>query len=102
MGLADGSIDILVGTHALFQEAVQYRDLSLVVVDEQHRFGVAQRLMLTGKGARPPHPLVMTATPIPPTPQPPNHATRARSRLPQLPPGRPPAAPRVLPAATLP
>src|SRR3546814_15660603 len=54
MGLADGSIDILVGTHALFQEAVAYRDLSRVVVDEQHRFGVAQRLMLTAKGTRPP------------------------------------------------
>src|SRR3546814_14721287 len=65
MGLADGSIDILVGTHAIFQEAVAYRDLSLVVVDEQHRFGVAQRLMLTATGNRPPHLLVMTATPIP-------------------------------------
>src|SRR3546814_10458175 len=61
MGLADGSIDILVGTHAIFQQAVGYRDLALVVVDEQHRFGVAQRLMLTDKGARPPHLLVMTA-----------------------------------------
>src|SRR3546814_15395367 len=53
MGLADGSIDILVGTHAIFQEAVNYRDLALVVVDEQHRFGVAQRLMLTSKAAGP-------------------------------------------------
>ena len=67
MGLADGSIDILVGTHAIFQQAVSYRDLGLVVVDEQHRFGVAQRMLLTQKAERPPHLLAMTATPIPRT-----------------------------------
>ncbi|WP_111396717.1 ATP-dependent DNA helicase RecG [Humitalea rosea] len=65
-GLADGSLPIVVGTHALFQEAVEFRDLALAVVDEQHRFGVAQRLMLAGKGEAADL-LVMTATPIPRT-----------------------------------
>ncbi|MCG6950014.1 MAG: ATP-dependent DNA helicase RecG [Acidobacteria bacterium] len=63
-GLADGSVRMVVGTHALFQESVTFRQLGLVVVDEQHRFGVAQRQALVGKG-RAPHLLVMTATPIP-------------------------------------
>src|SRR3546814_6724209 len=61
MGLADGSIDILVGTHAIFQEAANYRALALVVVDEQHRLGVAQRLMLTSKAAPTPHLLATTS-----------------------------------------
>ena len=65
-GLRDGSIDIVMGTHALFQEAVEYRDLGLVVIDEQHRFGVHQRLLLSSKGIAP-DTLVMTATPIPRT-----------------------------------
>ena len=65
-GLADGSSDIVVGTHALFQEPVTYRDLVLAIVDEQHRFGVHQRLAITAKGDAP-HMLVMTATPIPRT-----------------------------------
>ena len=63
-GLADGSIGMVVGTHAVFQKKVQYADLGLVVVDEQHRFGVVQRAALVQKG-RSPHLLVMTATPIP-------------------------------------
>jgi ATP-dependent DNA helicase RecG len=63
-GLVSGSIDVLVGTHALIQEGVELRALGLVVVDEQHRFGVRQRLSLRQKG-REPHVLVMTATPIP-------------------------------------
>jgi len=63
-GLVDGSVALVVGTHALFQEAVEYRRLGLVVVDEQHRFGVVQRTALVEKG-RAPHLLVMTATPIP-------------------------------------
>ena len=67
MGLADGSIDILVGTHAIFQEKVAYKKLGLAVIDEQHRFGVSQRLLLAAKAGRPPHLLVMTATPIPRT-----------------------------------
>jgi ATP-dependent DNA helicase RecG len=67
MGLLDGSIDMVVGTHAIFQESVAYKNLALVVIDEQHRFGVGQRLMLTQKGKRTPHCLAMTATPIPRT-----------------------------------
>ena len=65
-GLEDGSIDLVVGTHALFSEGVTFKDLGLVVVDEQHRFGVAQRLTLAEKG-RAAELLVMTATPIPRT-----------------------------------
>lgn len=96
MGLADGSIDILIGTHAIFQEAVSYRDLALVVVDEQHRFGVAQRLMLTQKAARPPHLLVMTATPIPRTLLLANHGEMDVSRIDEMPPGRTPVDTRVV------
>jgi len=65
--LAAGEVDILVGTHALFSEDVAFRDLGLVVVDEQHRFGVHQRMQLQAKGAAPADVLVMTATPIPRT-----------------------------------
>lgn len=63
--LADGTIDILVGTHAVFQKDVTFRDLRLAIIDEQHRFGVAQRLELSAKGDVPPDMLIMTATPIP-------------------------------------
>jgi ATP-dependent DNA helicase RecG len=63
-GLADGSLQVVVGTHALIQEAVAFKDLALVVIDEQHRFGVEQRRTLRDKGYNP-HLLVMTATPIP-------------------------------------
>jgi len=66
-GLADGDVKILVGTHALIEEVVQFKNLGLAVIDEQHRFGVAQRAKLWKKGAIPPHILVMTATPIPRT-----------------------------------
>ncbi|MET0246782.1 MAG: ATP-dependent DNA helicase RecG, partial [Sphingomonas sp.] len=90
MGLADGSIDILIGTHAIFQDAVSYRDLGLVVVDEQHRFGVAQRMMLQAKADRPPHLLVMTATPIPRTLTLANYGEMDVSRLDEMPPGRQP------------
>jgi len=62
--LAEGALDVVVGTHALFQESVDFADLGLVVIDEQHRFGVAQRQRLLDKGSAP-HLLVMTATPIP-------------------------------------
>jgi ATP-dependent DNA helicase RecG len=65
-GLKDGSIQIIVGTHALFQDAVEYRDLALAVIDEQHRFGVTQRLTLGSKGEHT-DVLIMTATPIPRT-----------------------------------
>ena len=95
MGLADGSIDILVGTHAIFQEAVGYRHLGLVVVDEQHRFGVAERLLLQAKG-RSPHLLAMTATPIPRTLTLAVHGEMDVSKLDEMPPGRQPIETRVL------
>jgi ATP-dependent DNA helicase RecG len=96
MGLADGSIHILVGTHAIFQEAVTYRNLALAVIDEQHRFGVAQRLMLTQKSEKPPHLLVMTATPIPRTLTLTHYGEMDVSRLDEMPPGRQPIDTRVL------
>ncbi|GMN01676.1 ATP-dependent DNA helicase RecG [Erythrobacter sp. MTPC3] len=88
MGLLDGSIDILVGTHSIFQDTVNYRDLGLVVIDEQHRFGVAQRLALAGKGRRAPHTLAMTATPIPRSLTLAQYGEMDVSRLDELPPGR--------------
>ncbi|MEL7196928.1 MAG: ATP-dependent DNA helicase RecG [Pseudomonadota bacterium] len=88
MGLLDGSIDILVGTHAIFQDTVNYKDLGLVVIDEQHRFGVAQRLALAGKGKRAPHTLAMTATPIPRSLTLAQYGEMDVSRLDELPPGR--------------
>ncbi len=96
MGLADGSIDILVGTHAIFQETVSYRGLGLAVVDEQHRFGVAQRMLLTAKAERPPHLLVMTATPIPRTLTLTTYGEMDVSRLDEMPPGRTPVETRVI------
>jgi ATP-dependent DNA helicase RecG len=96
MGLADGSIDILVGTHAIFQQSVNYRRLGLAVVDEQHRFGVAQRLMLSQKAERPPHLLVMTATPIPRTLTLTHYGEMDVSRLDEMPPGRQPIETRVI------
>jgi ATP-dependent DNA helicase RecG len=66
-GIADGGVDLVVGTHALVQEAVTFRDLSLAVVDEQHRFGLHQRMALKGKGGGDIDVLIMTATPIPRT-----------------------------------
>lgn len=96
MGLADGSIDILVGTHAIFQEAVGYKDLGLVVVDEQHRFGVAERLMLANKGVTTPHLLAMTATPIPRTLTLAQYGEMDVSKLDEMPPGRQPIETRVI------
>ena len=96
MGLADGSIDILIGTHAIFQEAVTYRNLGLAVIDEQHRFGVAQRLLLTQKAEVPPHLLVMTATPIPRTLTLSHYGEMDVSRLDEMPPGRQPIETRVM------
>jgi ATP-dependent DNA helicase RecG len=66
-GISDGSVDLVVGTHALVQEAVDFKDLSLAVVDEQHRFGLHQRMALKGKGGGDIDVLIMTATPIPRT-----------------------------------
>ena len=96
MGLADGSVDILIGTHAIFQEAVRYKKLGLAVVDEQHRFGVAQRMMLSQKAEKPPHLLVMTATPIPRTLTLTHYGEMDVSRLDEMPPGRQPIETRVL------
>lgn len=66
-GLEDGSIGLIVGTHALIEDDVRFRSLGVAIIDEQHRFGVEQRARLWGKGSVPPHVLVMTATPIPRT-----------------------------------
>ena len=96
MGLADGSIDILIGTHAIFQEAVSYRRLGLAVIDEQHRFGVSQRLLLTSKAQAPPHLLAMTATPIPRTLTLTNYGEMDVSRIDEMPPGRTPVETRVM------
>ncbi len=96
MGLLDGSIDIVVGTHAIFQEAVQYKNLALAVIDEQHRFGVSQRLQLTQKGRRAPHTLAMTATPIPRTLTLAQYGEMDVSRLDEMPPGRQPIDTRVV------
>ena len=93
--LAAGDIDILVGTHAIFSGSVQYRRLGLAVVDEQHRFGVAQRMMLAEKADAPPHLLVMTATPIPRTLALAQFGEMDVSRLSERPPGRQPVDTRV-------
>ncbi len=96
MGLADGSIDILVGTHAIFQDKVAYRRLGLVVIDEQHRFGVSERLLLTSKGLATPHLLAMTATPIPRTLTLTQYGEMDVSRIDEMPPGRTPVETRVI------
>ena len=88
MGLMDGSIDILIGTHAIFQEQVRYKNLAVAVIDEQHKFGVSQRLMLTQKAERTPHLLAMTATPIPRTLTLSQYGEMDVSRIDELPPGR--------------
>jgi ATP-dependent DNA helicase RecG len=99
--LAMGRINILIGTHAIFQEGVDYHDLGLVVVDEQHRFGVAQRLLLANKAKVPPHLLAMTATPIPRTLQLTAYGEMDGSRLDELPPGRQPIETSVMAADRL-
>jgi ATP-dependent DNA helicase RecG len=96
MGLLDGSIDMVVGTHAIFQDTVAYRNLALVVIDEQHRFGVGQRLMLAQKGRRTPHCLAMTATPIPRTLTLAQYGEMDVSKLDEMPPGRQPIDTRVV------
>lgn len=102
MGLADGSIHILVGTHAIFQEAVSYKSLALAVIDEQHRFGVSQRLMLSRKGRGVPHLLVMTATPIPRSLALAAYGEMDSSQIDELPPGRTPVETRVISQERLP
>ena len=88
--LADGSIHILVGTHAVIEDNVQFHNLGFAVIDEQHRFGVAQRAKLWNKGAFPPHVLVMTATPIPRTLAMTLYGDLDVSVIDELPPGRKP------------
>ncbi|MGE0392631.1 MAG: ATP-dependent DNA helicase RecG [Vicinamibacterales bacterium] len=94
--LARGSTHLVVGTHALVQEDVAFRELGLVVIDEQHRFGVAQRAMLGAKGLRP-DVLLMTATPIPRTLALTDYASLDVSKIPDRPPGRTPIATLVRP-----
>ena len=96
--VADGTAGIVVGTHALLYEGVDFKDLGLVVVDEQHRFGVEQRDALRAKAATPPHVLVMTATPIPRTVAMTVYGDLETSVLSQLPRGRSPIASHVVPA----
>ena len=91
-GLASGEVHILVGTHAVIEDNVQFRNLGLVVVDEQHRFGVAQRAKLWRKSAIAPHVLVMTATPIPRTLAMTLYGDLDVSVIDELPPGRKPIA----------
>ena len=88
--LRNGQIDILVGTHALIEDEVQFANLGLVIVDEQHRFGVAQRAKLWAKNVQPPHVLVMTATPIPRTLAMTLYGDLSVSVIDELPPGRKP------------
>ncbi|MEH1130175.1 ATP-dependent DNA helicase RecG [Micromonospora sp. CPCC 206061] len=100
--IASGSAGIVVGTHALLYEGVDFADLGLVVVDEQHRFGVEQRDALRAKAEQPPHVLVMTATPIPRTVAMTVYGDLEVSTLSQLPLGRSPIASHVVPAAEKP
>ena len=89
-GIADGSIDLLIGTHALIEDRVQFSNLGFVVIDEQHRFGVEQRARLWTKNEQPPHILVMTATPIPRTLAMTLYGDLDVSVIDELPPGRKP------------
>lgn len=100
MGLGDGSIQIIAGTQALFQEGVSYRKLGLVIVDEQHRFGVADRMKLASKGEAP-HVLVMSATPIPRTLAQSIHGDLDVSILDEKPAGRQPIETRAVPDAKI-
>ncbi|MFF4900661.1 ATP-dependent DNA helicase RecG [Streptomyces sp. NPDC001068] len=102
LDLVTGDAGLVIGTHALIEDKVQFHDLGLVVVDEQHRFGVEQRDALRGKGAQPPHLLVMTATPIPRTVAMTVFGDLETSVLDQLPAGRSPISTHVVPAADKP
>jgi ATP-dependent DNA helicase RecG len=98
LGLVTGEAGMVIGTHALIEDKVRFHDLGLVVVDEQHRFGVEQRDALRSKGKQPPHLLVMTATPIPRTVAMTVFGDLETSVLDQLPAGRSPIASHVVPA----
>lgn len=99
LAMASGEAGIVIGTHALLEENVQFADLGLVVVDEQHRFGVEQRAALTAKAGAPPHVLVMTATPIPRTVAMTVFGDLETSTLSELPAGRAPIQTNVVPLA---
>src|SRR5439155_5063945 len=99
---ADGAAGIVVGTHALLYEGVEFADLGMIVVDEQHRFAVEQRDALRAKAEQPPHVLVMTATPIPRTVAMTVYGDLEISTLTELPQGRSPIASHVVPAAEKP
>ena len=99
--LAEGSVSLIMGTHALFQERVQFDKLGLIIIDEQHRFGVHQRMALREKTRQPnmrPHQLVMTATPIPRTLAMLQYSDLDISIIDELPPGRKPVVTSVIPA----
>lgn len=98
LDLVTGEAGIVIGTHALIEDKVKFHELGLVVVDEQHRFGVEQRDALRSKGKQPPHLLVMTATPIPRTVAMTVFGDLETSVLDQLPAGRSPIASHVVPA----
>ncbi|MBV6702408.1 ATP-dependent DNA helicase RecG [Kitasatospora aureofaciens] len=102
LDMACGDAGIAIGTHALIEDRVQFQDLGLVVVDEQHRFGVEQRDALRAKGEQPPHLLVMTATPIPRTVAMTVFGDLETSVLDQLPAGRSPISTHVVPAVEKP
>jgi ATP-dependent DNA helicase RecG len=98
--IASGEVRIVIGTHALFQQGIEFKNLALVIVDEQHRFGVQQRLKLQEKGhraGRVPHQLIMTATPIPRTLAMTAYADLDISVIDELPPGRTPVQTVVIP-----
>src|SRR5262249_20182477 len=97
--LRAGAARLVIGTHARFQEDVNLADLGLAVIDEQHRFGVHQRLALSGKG--PAHVLVMTATPIPRTLALTLYGDMDVSKLDEKPPGRKPVTTRIIPVSRL-
>lgn len=99
--LTAGKIDILIGTHALFTDDVAFADLALAVVDEQHKFGVSQRMSLSGRGGQPTHVLVMTATPIPRTLAMTLYGDMDVSKLDEKPPGRTPIITRAIPLSRL-
>jgi ATP-dependent DNA helicase RecG len=102
LDVASGAAGIVIGTHALLEEHVQFADLGLVVVDEQHRFGVEQRAALSAKAGEPPHVLVMTATPIPRTVAMTVFGDLDVSVMRELPPGRSPVQTAVVPATERP